>query len=190
MLNGAAGVISLMQEKEIGKVQKKANSLLGTDNSTVVNAATSALVAASVVEAPMTAAAVAGLDLLNRIQKIQQNKANKEHESDKTAQKAARVLLTQFYRENANDPDLDARKTFIGIKNGEEQTYETVAAGLEDEAKFIRWNVKNLKNGRKYIKDHLSAKLKDLNQNNEERLIEHAEAGSINVNVKRHPETL
>ena len=60
---------------------------------------------------------------------------------------------------------------------------------MNDGAKFIRWNVNNLKKGRKYIKDQLSGKLNDLSQN-EERLLEHAEAGSINVNVKRHPETL
>jgi hypothetical protein len=190
---GAAGILALMQEQEVATAQKKVNSLLGTDNNPVVNAATGALAAAGIVAAPETAAAVAGIGLLNKIRKIQQNKANEEHKSDPTAQKAARALLEQFYRENVNDLDLDAKKTFIGIKNGEEQTYETVAAGLEDEAKFIRWNVKNLKNGRKYIKDQLRGKLNELSQDEElaeGRLIAHAEAGSINVNVKRHPETL
>ena len=98
---GAAGILALMQEREVATAQKKANSLLGTDNNPVVNSATGALAAAGIVAAPETAAAVAGIELLNKIRKIQQNKANTEHKSDPTAQTAARTLLNELYKKHS-----------------------------------------------------------------------------------------
>jgi hypothetical protein len=119
---------------------------------------------------------------------IKQNSLNSEHQSDPTAQKAARALLQDFYIEFKGD--LDLSKKYIGIKDGIDKTYATVEAGNDDDAKYIRWNLENLPNGQKYIRKHFETAMAEIAKD-PTSLEEAVLAGRINLNIKnRHPKTL
>jgi hypothetical protein len=119
---------------------------------------------------------------------MKQDRLNREHMSDPTAQKAARALLEDFYE--AHKDDLDPSKKFVGIKNDSDHPYATVAAGVTDGAEYIRWNLENLPNGQTYINKRFEADMAELAKDTN-RLREAALAGKINLNIKnRNRETL
>ena len=91
-----------MQEKEVAEAQRKANELVGTDDNPVQWTLARALALAplqlrALWRRRMATAALAGISVINKIREIQEDKANKEHASDGTAQKTARLILKHFY---------------------------------------------------------------------------------------------
>ena len=137
-------------------------------------------------------AAVSAIDFINTMKKIRADKMNQAHRSDRKAQTAAREILESFYTEYGGDPEeLDLEKKFIGKKGGRDKTYRTVQAGIDDKAKYIRWNLENLKHGRTYISKLLSKKLHALYEETHENMEdEHALSKSISLLVNRNPLTL